>query len=95
MPDFGLQLSTVRCVGALELADEFQVQTYVRNSEVVKVNVAPVCFSVLFWYESREIYMGKTSELRQVEKLLGLVNLVSYKVVLVFVLKFRGQGSPS
>ena len=55
MPGFGLQLSTVRYVRALELADVIQVQTCMKDSEVVKVNVTLVCFSMQFWNKSREV----------------------------------------
>ena len=44
MPGSGLQLLTVKFVGASELAVETQVQTCMKDSEVVKVNVTHVCF---------------------------------------------------
>ena len=44
MPGLGLQLLTVEFVGASELAVGIQVQTCMKDSEVVKVNVALVCF---------------------------------------------------
>ena len=46
MPGLGLQLSTMRCVGALKLADGIQIQACMKDNEVVKVNVALVCFSM-------------------------------------------------
>ena len=46
MSDLGLQLSTLWCVGALLLLGDLQVQTCMKDSEVVKVNVALVCFFV-------------------------------------------------
>ncbi len=46
MPGLGLQLLAVEFVGALESATGIQVQTCMKDSEVVKVNVTLVCFSV-------------------------------------------------
>ena len=46
MPGLGRQLSTVEFVGASKLAVEIRVQTCMKDSEVVKVNVALVCLSV-------------------------------------------------
>ena len=44
MSGLGLHLSTVWFVGALELAVRIQVQICIKDSEVVKVNVALVGF---------------------------------------------------
>ncbi len=46
MPGYGLQLLTVKCFRALELVDEIQIQTCMKDGKVVKVNVALVCFSM-------------------------------------------------
>ena len=59
MPDPGLQLSTVRCVGALELSGELQVQTCMKDSEVVKVNVAHVHFFMFFGIKAEEVLLGQ------------------------------------
>ncbi len=46
MPGLGLQLSTVALVGALDLATGIHVQACMKDSEVVKVNVALVRLSM-------------------------------------------------
>ena len=52
MPGLGLEMSTVEFVGTSKLAVGIQVQTCMKDSEVVKVNVAFVCLFVLFWNKS-------------------------------------------
>ena len=51
MSDLELQLSTLSCVGSLMLPGDFQVQTCMKDSDIVKVNVALVCFFMLFWHK--------------------------------------------
>ena len=51
MSDFGLQLSTSWCASSSMLSSDFQVQTDMKDSEVVKVNVA-LFFFMLFWHKS-------------------------------------------
>ena len=59
MTGFGLQLSTVRCVRALELADEIQVQTCMKDIEVVEVSVAFVFFYVCFGIKAERFILGQ------------------------------------
>ena len=59
MPGFGLQLSTMMCVRVLDLPGEIQNQTCMKDSEVVKGNVALACFSMSFWNKCREVLHGQ------------------------------------
>ncbi len=52
MFDFGFQLPTSWCVRAMVSVIDFQVQTFMKDRQVVKVNVALVCFFMSFWYKS-------------------------------------------
>ena len=62
-------------------ADIVHVQGCMKDSEVVKANVALVCF-VLFGIKTEMLYMGKTNKLNQADM---LRNLHPIRLLCVFV----------